>query len=592
MRHRLFIILVMSLLILFLPIFIRNSHSDQAPTASFTYSPAIPGPGDTITFDASASLAPNGWITSYTWDFGDGTVTTTSDPTITHSYPIDGNYTVQLTVTDNGGLTGTAVAVIQIQKDVNLRICIAGTVVPLANVQVTVYYKSGTAWAKAPARSANPGVYVEYDNVTQPNKGKAYRNPGFTASVLLNGATNIAFDIHPSDMIVFFKIQWGSNVAYWPNDTNTYYRYNKNSGKAVVYNFEQGEKPYWDNSAGTYVIKAAYIKSGECEGNTPIIAGVYCPPPSQQWYLAVKTDPTGITTIPGEGFYTNNTSVTLTAPTYANVLTNARYRFNYWDVDGTSQGSGINPITVLMRANHTATAHYLQQYYLTVTSAYDSPTPLSGWFDTGTSIVASVSTPISGPSGTRYACSGWTGTGSVPASGASPSVTFTITQPSSITWNWKTQYQLTVTSPYDSPTPITGWFDYGTIITASVTSPASGPSGTRYVCTGWTGTGSVPASGASSSVTFTITQPSSITWNWKTQYYLTVSSPYDSPTPTTGWFDNGSSLTASVTSPASGPSGTRYVCTGWTGTGSVPASGASPSIKHHMELENPIPGDF
>lgn len=42
-------------------------------------------------------------------------------------------------------------------------------------------------------------------------------------------------------------------------------------------------------------------------------------------------------------------------------------------------------------------------------------------------------------------------------------------------------------------------------------------SGTRegYLVTGWTGTGSVPATGTSGSATFTITQNSSITWQWQ-----------------------------------------------------------------------------
>ena len=223
-------------------------------------------------------------------------------------------------------------------------------------------------------------------------------------------------------------------------------------------------------------------------------------------------------------------------------------------------------------------SNYKTQYYLTVSSPHDSPSPVSGWFDSGSSITESVTSPVSGGSGTQYVCTGWTGTGSVPASGTASSITFTIAAPSSITWDWKTQYYLTVSSPYDSPSPISGWFDSGSSVTESVTSPTSGPSGTQYVVTGWTGTGSVPSSGSGTTVTFTIAQPSSITWNWKTQYYLTVSSPYDSPTPLSGWFDSGSSIIESVTSPVSDGSGTHYVCTGWTGTGSVPSSGSSSSV--------------
>jgi hypothetical protein len=97
----------------------------------------------------------------------------------------------------------------------------------------------------------------------------------------------------------------------------------------------------------------------------------------------------------------------------------------------------------------------------------------------------------------------------------------TVTTYGSIIGNYKTQYYLIVTSPYDSPIPLGGWFDFGASITDSVTSPVFGGSGTQYMCTGWSGTGSVPASGSTSSVTFMISAPSTITWIWKTQHQVT-----------------------------------------------------------------------
>jgi len=87
-----------------------------------------------------------------------------------------------------------------------------------------------------------------------------------------------------------------------------------------------------------------------------------------------------------------------------------------------------------------------------------------------------------------------------------------------VTGNYKTQYYLKVISAHNSPNPTSGWFDYGSKINASVTSPVSGGSGTRYACTGWTGTGSVPPSGSATFIIFTICAPSCITWNWNTQY--------------------------------------------------------------------------
>jgi len=82
-----------------------SPHPKEAPEASFTYSPLNPEANQTITFDASGSSDPDGTIINYFWNFGDGT--TGAGMTATHSYPLDGTYTVTLTVTDNDALTDT-----------------------------------------------------------------------------------------------------------------------------------------------------------------------------------------------------------------------------------------------------------------------------------------------------------------------------------------------------------------------------------------------------------------------------------------------------------------------------------------------------
>jgi thermopsin len=121
----------------------------------------------------------------------------------------------------------------------------------------------------------------------------------------------------------------------------------------------------------------------------------------------------------------------------------------------------------------------------------------------------------------------------------------------SIVGNYRTQYYLRVNSAQGAPTPPTGWFDAGTQITASVGSPAAGSTGTRYVCTGWSGTGSIPVSGTASSVAFTISAASTITWNWKTQYQASFAvSPSAAGTvnpSVTAYFDAGSTISISAT---------------------------------------------
>ena len=80
--------------------------ANQAPTASFTYSPPSPAVGQTVTFNGSGSSDPDGSIVSYSWAFGTGA--TGSGATATYAYPSAATYTVSLTVTDSGGALNTA----------------------------------------------------------------------------------------------------------------------------------------------------------------------------------------------------------------------------------------------------------------------------------------------------------------------------------------------------------------------------------------------------------------------------------------------------------------------------------------------------
>jgi len=70
------------------------------PTATFTSNCATSG----CTFNAAGSQDSDGTIAGYAWDFGDGA--TGSGQTPAHTYAA-GTYRVTLTVTDNGGASGT-----------------------------------------------------------------------------------------------------------------------------------------------------------------------------------------------------------------------------------------------------------------------------------------------------------------------------------------------------------------------------------------------------------------------------------------------------------------------------------------------------
>lgn len=55
---------------------------------------------ETFTIDGSGSTDPEGDTLSFTWNMGDGTVFTTGDAVITHSYGAAGEFTITLTVND------------------------------------------------------------------------------------------------------------------------------------------------------------------------------------------------------------------------------------------------------------------------------------------------------------------------------------------------------------------------------------------------------------------------------------------------------------------------------------------------------------
>ncbi|NOR48092.1 MAG: PKD domain-containing protein [Methanosarcinaceae archaeon] len=86
---------------------IKIEREGPTPTAFFTHIPRYPGVNETIIFDASFSYDSDGNITNYKWDFGDGNIINTAEMMITHSYALEGDYNVNLTVIDNDGLVNS-----------------------------------------------------------------------------------------------------------------------------------------------------------------------------------------------------------------------------------------------------------------------------------------------------------------------------------------------------------------------------------------------------------------------------------------------------------------------------------------------------
>ncbi|MCW4045656.1 MAG: S8 family serine peptidase [Candidatus Bathyarchaeota archaeon] len=234
-----------------------------------------------------------------------------------------------------------------------------------------------------------------------------------------------------------------------------------------------------------------------------------------QYYLTTYTAHGAVS---GAGWYDSGANAFATvSPLVVTETAGTRHIFTQWSGDASGASATSNAIT--MTSPKAATANWKTQFYLELSANFGEVSPASGWYDAGSKVDISAVPPEAGE-GERYVWNGWAGTGVGSYTGTSNSAQLTVNNALQQAASWTKQYQLTVTSSYGSPTPTTAWFNAGETITASVNSPDAATIVTQQVCTGWTGTGSAPASGATTSVQFTINQPSSITWKWQTNYLL------------------------------------------------------------------------
>ena len=350
---------------------------------------------------------------------------------------------------------------------------------------------------------------------------------------------------------------------------------NLTAANSITLNFS------WDTtgvSLGTYNITAWADSSEVITENDE--ADNWCTAPATVtvtvvgYYLTVETDPADITTILGEGWYANCTYVNLTAPAVVPNVTGVQYVFDYWTVDGGFVCG--NPITVHMNANHTATAHYFQQYYLTVSSDHGTPGG-EGWYNASTTAYATI-TPlvVSGPAGVQYVFTGWSGdaTGST-----SPSDPITMDGPKTAVANWKTQYLVTFNQTGLDANAT------GTVVTVNGSAKAFGDLPFAWWvdnCSWVEYSYSVLVSSLDPNENFTlidVTGPASpfhvgsqvtVTGNYQSQfqYYLDVSSDYGTPGGI-GWYDNGTTAYVTLaTDIIDHGNGTRRVFTHWSGDAS------------------------
>jgi len=99
------------------------SPTNQPPVASFSCSQTSGQSPLAVTFDASASQDPDGWISQYNWDFGDGNAGSGVTTSHTYTTTMGEAFICTLTVTDNDGAEASAIEEIEVAPFVPEKEC-------------------------------------------------------------------------------------------------------------------------------------------------------------------------------------------------------------------------------------------------------------------------------------------------------------------------------------------------------------------------------------------------------------------------------------------------------------------------------------
>jgi len=130
----------------------------QPPTAVAQANPTSGTAPLTVAFSSVGSSDPDGTITGYNWNFGDGTANST-EANPSHVYTGAGTFTAVLTVTDNNGLTASNSVQITVQAAPSVDIYVGGI-----TMSVVASGRNTAGQAVITVRDANgaarPGVTV------------------------------------------------------------------------------------------------------------------------------------------------------------------------------------------------------------------------------------------------------------------------------------------------------------------------------------------------------------------------------------------------------------------------------------------------
>ncbi|MEM4098981.1 MAG: hypothetical protein QXW57_04455, partial [Candidatus Micrarchaeaceae archaeon] len=419
------------------------------------------------------------------------------------------------------------------------------------------WYNSGTQVSI----SASPNTGYHFVSWSGSGSG-SYSGSNNPVTITMNSPISETANFAPNTYTVIFQSSpvEGAPVTVDGNSETTPYNISVIYGATVSYSYGN---PFNGGSGVRYVNPSPASGSFTVTSSTTVTADY-----TTQYYLTMNAQP-GLSVSPSSGWYNAGTQVSISA---TGSTGSALYS---WVGTGNGSYTGTNnPATITMNSPISEIADV--QYYLTMAtnpSAGGIVSPSSGWYVMG-AVVSIQATPNSG-----YVFNSWSGSGSGSYSGTNNPTSITMNNPISETADFTPTYTITFSqtglsssasgtvltvdgNSYGySQLPVSFTWVEGSQHSFAWSSPVSGGSGTQFV---WQSTSGLSSS---QSATITITGPGSITGNYGTQYYVSVSaSPSSEGTvsPSSGWYNAGTQITFSET-PNSGP-GYQYAFDGWSGT--------------------------
>ncbi len=533
--------------------------------------------GSLIAFDGSLSV---GIVSSFVWDFGDGSTGTGVRPS--HTYQDDGTYTVTLTVSSDSGdddtksTTATVsniAPVVQAGNDKTANegasVSFSGSVFDPGVLDVHVY-----SWNFGDGQS---GLGKDVSHVYRDNgtfKVKLTVNDGDddgvdSLYVVVSNLPPTADAGGPYYGIIQQPVQFSGKATDPGADDTFNYDWDLNGdGQYDVFNDQNPQKTY--SSTGTYTVYLRVTDDDLAQDTSKAVVHI-----EQGIAVTFQSQPkTGFQIVVGNLTYTTpftlylmpDSLYTIEAPEIQSGSIGIRYGFNHWSDEETRIHTIIGP------ASQTTYIAYYQTEYRVEIDDEDIGTNVSGegWYQSGARVDIGIDVSVIDPLGTtRHLFQGWVGSGKNSYTGTGNPATFYISdEPVTEKVQWQKQYYLALDSPQDRGNPkLSAWYNERSWVTFSIDTVVQTDSDERFVFDRWSSSDQYGYNGTESNHSFLMLGPVEEEAFWNHQYaFSTLSDPVDGGTvsPAQGWVNQNESVLLT----AVGNGDSSYVFSYWGGDAS------------------------